>query len=111
MQNIYKKVVELFIAKGSKAEDLLVCISPSLGPKAAEFIHFKKELTPFFYDFRVEGNCFDFWEASKEQLKQEGVLPGHIQVAEVCTHTNVKDYFSYRKEKVTGRLATVAALH
>ena len=110
VQNIYKKTIELFKAKGSNPADVLVCISPSLGPEFAEFIHFEKELPSFFHEFKGERSLFDFWQASKEQLKQQGILSSHIQMAEICTYKNKEDYFSYRRDKITGRNATVAAL-
>src|SRR5437016_7018194 len=48
--NIYKKTVEEMIKKyHSKPEDLIVCISPSLGPENAEFKNYKTELPEEFW--------------------------------------------------------------
>ena len=110
VQNIYKNTIELFKVKGSNPANILVCISPSLGPNFAEFVHFKKELPSFFHEFKGEKDLFNFWQASREQLKQLGVLASHIQVAEICTYENKEDYFSYRRDTVTGRNATIAVL-
>ncbi len=111
VQNIYEKTVDLFKAKGSNSANILVCISPSLGPLAAEFIHFEKELPPSFQDFRGDGYLFDFWEISRFQLKQAGILPCHIELASICTYQDGRNYFSYRRDKITGRHATVAQLN
>jgi polyphenol oxidase len=111
VQNIYAHTVEFLGRKyASKPENLLVCISPSLGPQSAEFVNYRQELPENFWEFQVKPNYFDFWAISKMQLTQCGVLPEHIEVAEIDTYTNPKDFFSYRREKITGRNATVIML-
>jgi hypothetical protein len=108
--NIYAAVIRRLKKMGCSADNLLVALSPSLGPQAAEFVHYKKELPPSFWQHR-QGDChFDFWAISCRQLQKEGVLPQHIQVAGLCTVEKGADFFSYRKEKLTGRQATLIAL-
>ncbi len=111
VQNIYERTVDLFKSKGSDPANILVCISPSLGPLAAEFIHFEKELPNAFQNFRGDGCLFDFWEISRFQLGQAGVLQSHIEVASICTYQDRENYFSYRRDKITGRHATVVQLN
>lgn len=94
----------------SNPADLLVCISPSLGPDEAEFIHYRTELPEPFWDFQVRPTYFDFWAISEHQLKTAGILSHHIEVARISTYTNTQDYFSYRKEKVRGCNATCITL-
>lgn len=110
VQNIYAKMIEKFLQLGSDPKDLLVCISPSLGPNHAEFIHYKQEFPEDFHSFQKKSSYFDLWEISKEQLKKEGVLPQNIEIASLCTYENASDFFSYRREKITGRNATVIGL-
>lgn len=110
VQNIYKKTVELFVQRGSKREDIFVAISPSLGPEFAEFTNYQEELPSFFHQFKIGACHFDFWKASIEQLKQEGILEEHIQVAGICTHATPEEFYSYRRDKTKGRNATVAML-
>lgn len=111
VQNIYKETIEAMkVAYGSQPQDLLVGISPSLGPNSAEFIHYKKELPEEFHPFQIKPNYFDFWEISRYQLQRCGVLPHHIEIAQIDTYANPNDYFSFRREKTTGRNATVVAL-
>lgn len=111
VQNIYGKTVD-FLRKtyGSKPENLLVGISPSLGPACAEFIHFQQELPEHFWKFQVKPTYFDFWAISRAQLHEAGVLAHHIEIAEICTYSQKEDFFSYRRDKVTGRHATVVVL-
>lgn len=111
VQNIYAETVALMQARfGSAPQDLLVGISPSLGPTAAEFINYKTELPQAFWPFQIQPTYFDFWKISRWQLEECGVLPHHIEIAEQCTYSQTDDFFSYRRIKVSGRHATIAAL-
>ncbi|MFZ5775136.1 MAG: peptidoglycan editing factor PgeF [Thermodesulfobacteriota bacterium] len=96
-------------AFGSRPADLLAAISPSLGPCCAEFVNFREELPPHFHRYQIRANHFDFWSISRDQLTAAGLLPENIQIASVCTKCS-PDYFSHRREKITGRFATVVAL-
>ena len=110
VQNIYGEVVKRLIKMGSRPENILVSISPSLGPTCAEFVHFEKELPKEFHHFQVNPFYFDFWEISRMQLTALGILETHIEIAEICTHTHEKEFHSYRRDKTEKRNATVIAL-
>jgi len=112
VQGIYCKVIEQLHSKyGSNPANLLVCISPSLGPKASEFINYREEFPESFLPFQIKPNYFDLWAISEEELLSAGVMRHHIEIARICTYSNPQDYFSYRRKKTSGRLATVIALH
>lgn len=102
-----EKMEQLF---GVKPENLLVGISPSLGPCCAEFINYMTELPEEFWKFQSQHLHFDLWEISRRQLEAAGVLPHHIEIASICTKCNPDDYFSYRREKMSGRHGTVASM-
>lgn len=111
VQNIYASCVSAMQASyGSSPADLLVCIGPSLGPQAAEFVNYATELPKSFLDFQVAPCHFDFWEISRQQLLACGVLPQHIEIAKLCTHSDPKDYFSYRRDRCSGRHGTLIRL-
>lgn len=111
VQNIYAKTVRFLQERfGSDPTDLIVCISPSLGPDRAEFVNYKTELPESFLKFQVRPNYFDFWEISSAQLMAAKVRKEHIEVAKICTYQNENDFFSYRREKKTGRNGTLIAL-
>ena len=111
VQNIYRETVETMRSLyGSKPEDLLVGVSPSLGPTASEFIHYLTELPLAFHAFQIKPTYFDLWAISHWQLTECGILPHHIEIAEICTFSNPQDYFSYRRVKASGRHATIACL-
>lgn len=109
--NIYREAVQYMRqAFGSHPAELLVCISPSLGPDEAEFMHYRTELPEDFWTFQVRPTYFDFWSISEYQLQAAGILPHHIEVARLSTYSNAYDFYSYRRDKMTGRHATCITL-
>jgi len=96
-------------AFGSDPSRLLAAISPSLGPCCGEFINYRQELPVWMHEFQVQPNYFDFPAISDRQLREAGLRPERISRAGICTRCN-HDYFSYRRDRLTGRGATVAAL-
>lgn len=111
IENIYQKTVTMMKERFStKPENLLACISPSLGPDSAEFVNFKTEWPEPFWQFQVKPTYFDLWSLSEHQLIQCGLLPHHIEVARLCTYVSPQDFFSYRREKRSGRHGTIIAL-
>ena len=110
VKQIYMKMVERFIAMGSHPRDILVCISPSLGPDHAEFKNYEEEFPPSFWPFQVTPNYFDLWAIAKRELLDAGIYEKHIAIASICTYCSPKDFFSYRREGITGRNGTIIAL-
>lgn len=109
--NIYKSAVDKLQTQfGTNPKDLIACISPSLGPSHAEFIHYQNEFPSSFWKFQVKPNYFNLWEIARFQLEEIGVLKGHIEIASLCTYATPNDFFSFRRDKVTGRNVTLAAL-
>lgn len=112
VKNIYAATIEKMTnATEAKRENIRVCVSPSLGPASAEFIHFRTELPESFWPFQERPTYFNLWEIARRQLLEAGILPHHIQFAEICTYSNPADFFSFRRDKrVTGSHATVIGL-
>jgi copper oxidase (laccase) domain-containing protein len=44
------------------------------------------------------------------QLTAAGIAEENIEISEICTYCNIKDYFSHRREAKGGRHATVVVL-
>lgn len=110
-QNIYARLLESMHREiGTQPQNLIVCISPSLGPDHAEYKNYKQDFPSEFLPFQVKPNHFDFWALGKKQLATLGLLDKNIEITEMCTFCNPDDYFSYRREKETGRHGTVVAL-
>jgi YfiH family protein len=96
-------------AYATEAADLTAAISPSLGPCCAQFVNFRSELPASLHGYQVRPHYFDFWTISRDQLRAAGVRPENVKSAEICTRCS-RDYFSYRREKKTGRFASVIGL-
>lgn len=108
VRNIGGKAVALMRERfGSRTQRLLAAVSPSLGPCCAEFRNFRDELPPAFWAYQVKPTYFDFWEVTRRQLMEAGLKEDHIEIAGLCTVCHRQDYFSYRGEKKTGRMAAV----
>lgn len=102
-----RRLQEVF---GTRPEAVRAGISPSLGPCCAEFRNYQEEFPGELWSYRVRESFFDLWRLSHDQLTDAGLRPEHIQVAGVCSRCREEDFFSYRRDKVTGRNGTVLAL-
>ena len=95
---------------GTDPADLLAAVGPSLGPCCAEFIHYREELPEEAWKYQVRPFYFDLWEWIRDQLVAAGVKAGNIEIAGICTSCHTEEFYSYRKEKVTGRFGSVIGL-
>jgi polyphenol oxidase len=110
VKGVPMKVIALLRDRfGSRPDNILAGISPSLGPCCAEFRNSTEELPASFRLFQTKSSYFDFWAITRWQLIKSGLRPEHIEVANVCTVCESSDFFSYRGEKTTGRNAAVLA--
>lgn len=110
-QNVYARLIDTMQREiGTQPQNLIVCISPSLGPDHAEFKNYKQEIPKELWEFQVAPQHFDFWAISNSQLCKCGILEKNIENPCICTCCTPSDYFSYRMEKDTGRNATVVAM-
>ena len=106
---ISKTVFAMSDTFATEPADLIAAISPSLGPCCAEFINYRAELPVSFHGYQVRPDYFDFWAISRDQLCAIGVRPENIHTAGICTCCN-QDYFSYRRDRETGRFASVIGI-
>lgn len=91
-------------------KNLLVSISPSLGPKHAEFVNFREEISKAYWDYQVQAEHFDLWAIAQKQMEECGILPGHLEISRTCTYEDPQNYFSFRRDGITGRHGTVAMI-
>lgn len=107
VQNIYEKVIQKLAQEyGSRPEALFACVGPSLGPRHAEFTEWKDQLPEAFWRFKKGDSCLDLWEIAHEQLSQGGIKEDHIEIAKMCTFHEKESFFSFRRDRLTGRNAT-----
>ncbi len=105
-----KTVLKMNKEFGCDPANIIAGISPSLGPCCGEFKNYKEEFKEEFFKYKKENFLFDFWKITSDQLVKAGLAPKNIEIMKLCTSCNTDLFFSYRKESITGRFATVIGL-
>ncbi len=106
-----------FIAKATAAfcekyqvrpQDIMAVRGPSLGPQAAEFINFSEEWgDSYTLWYTTQEKTMDLWALTRHQLQQTGIPKSQIFGLDMCTYTMQEMFFSYRREKESGRQASL----
>ncbi len=107
---IGKTIAMMQMHYGCKPGHIVAGIGPSLGPCCAEFVNYKREIPRGLWHHKVGSHHFDFWAITCEQLEKAGVASTQVHTSEICTRCNPEIFFSYRREKITGRFAAVIGL-
>ena len=103
---------------GTRAEDCLVGIAPSIGSCCYEIGEEVRDAckksfpnNPELIEERDGKFFLNLWEANKIQLMEVGLPEENIDVAGECTCCKNSWYFSYRAAKgTTGRIAAVIGI-
>ncbi len=110
VKNIYAKVVAYLHERwSSEPKDLIVAISPSLGPKHSEFRNYQQEFPKDMWRYVDPHMHLNLWQLSKDQLMLAGIREANIHFPNICTYSNA-EFFSYRREKETGRCGSVIGI-
>lgn len=112
---VLKTISKMTTAYGTKPEDLIAAIGPSIGRCCYEVDSFVyeqgKKYKECFSATDIGHWQLDLWSLNQQQLLAAGVARENILCAEVCTADNKEFYFSYRAENgCTGRLAAIISL-
>lgn len=107
---IAKKTAEVFIEKfSSNTEDINVVFGASIQKCCYEVSEdLSKIVENSFGKEFVENNYIDLQGINKKQLNDLGIK--NIEISNICTKCGDKPYFSYRKDKKTGRFAGIIIL-
>ena len=107
---ISKKTAEVFIEKfSSNPEDIRVILGASIQKCCYEVSdELSKIVENSFGKEFVENNYIDLQGINKKQLNDLGIK--NIEISNICTKCGDKPYFSYRKDKKTGRFAGIIIL-
>lgn len=105
--NTVKVMIESF---GSKPEDIIAAIGPSIGPDryevGPEVVEVARAAFPGVDLIRDKGDgkgYFDLWSANSHQLIALGIPTESIEVAGLCTYTHSDTFYSEREQRPTGR--------
>jgi hypothetical protein len=102
---------------GSKPQDLLVGIGPSIGPDHYEvqsdvvkaFEQNYQQDSQVVLKSSTGSTYVDLWKANQIQLVKRGVV--NIEVSNICTACHLEDWFSHRAEKGrTGRFGVLIGI-
>jgi YfiH family protein len=119
-------VIEATVARlDSAAEDVLVWLGPAIGPKRFEvgeevrqafLAHDPQAAAAFTDEAFTEGNTAepgrwlaDLYVLARQRLQALGVT--HIHGGGLCTFTDSRRFYSYRRDHTTGRMASLIWLH
>lgn len=107
---ISKKTAEVFIEKfSSNPEDINVVFGASIQKCCYEVSEdLSKIVENSFGKEFVENNYIDLQGINKKQLNDLGIK--NIEISNICTKCGDKSYFSYWKDKKTGRFAGIIIL-
>ena len=107
---ISKKTAAFFIEKfSSNPEDIRVILGASIQKCCYEVSdELSKIVENSFGKEFVENNYIDLQGINKKQLNDLGIK--NIEISNICTKCGDKSYFSYRKDKKTGRFAGIIIL-
>lgn len=95
-------------AFGLDPAGVLAVRGPSLGPARAEFTGFEVEFGPGFQDyFDPDTRTVDLWRLTRDQLVAAGLRPENIFGMDLCTYDHADTFFSYRRDRMTGRQAGI----
>lgn len=106
-------VIESALTKfNAKASDTIAYLGPAIGPQAFEvgaevrqaFID-KHPDTANFFNASGDKYLADIQGIAQWRLHHAGVRQVHVLAH--CTYENRRDYFSYRRESTTGRMASL----
>ncbi len=104
----HQAVIAFCSTYGIEPGEVLAVRGPSLSPQKSEFIHFDQEWgTPFSRYFNPATRTVDLWQMTRDQLMEAGLAPENIFGLDLCTYSMEENFFSYRRNRVCGRQASI----
>lgn len=95
-------------AYGAMPQDIMAVRGPSLGPGRSEFVHFNTEWGPDFAQYyNPATQTVDLWQMTQNQLFKAGLRQENIYSLDLCTYSLPQLFYSYRRDKTTGRQAGI----
>lgn len=88
--------------------EVLAVRGPSLGPGSSQFVNFMSEFGSKFSPYHDEkAQTVDLWRLTRDQLLEAGLQENRIFGMNLCTMDMAETFFSYRRDKKTGRQAGI----
>ncbi len=115
-KNIAAKTVHRMIeVYGSMAEEMVACIAPAIGSCCYEvdsgvadrFLEYNECIQK---SDKAGKYRLDLKSVNRQQLLKAGLKDKNIEVSSICTTCSSDQYFSYRKDKASGRFLSALAI-
>ena len=96
------------MAAAAGLDEVSAALGPSIGPCCYEVSDLlAAEFTARFGDKVAHGNHLDLRQAARQELEDAGIAAADIHLLDICTACD-DDFYSYRREGVTGRQGALA---
>ncbi len=113
-----KTLKEMERLYGVQPGNCLAAIGPSIGPCCYEVDGSVKqafEASFSWWETVLKNKQHDrwelnLWETNSMILLNAGVQKENVMLSRICTSCNIEKFFSYRREKITGRMGAFIAL-
>lgn len=103
-----KGITQICEHYGCAPSELLAVRGPSLSPALAEFVNFNSDFEPGYEKyFDRDSNTVNLWKLTNDQLLGAGIEPRNIFGIDMCTYSMNETFFSYRRDRETGRQVSV----
>jgi YfiH family protein len=110
---VITNTVQAFCNAGDEPADLLAYIGPGIGPTAFEvgtdvfdaFTANDADAKAAFVPRAAGKWLADLFTLARRALTQAGLAPEQIYGGGLCTYSNPARFYSYRRDKITGRMA------
>ena len=106
------KTITLFTHKGSRAEDLMIWMAPSVGKENYHMKYFDLKSAPAWRAYCVErddGVYLDLRGYNRSRAIESGVPAAQISISSIDTASDA-NYFSHSQGDAIGRFAVVAMI-
>lgn len=117
---VWKALFGMFDAFGTRSEDCVAAIGPSIGPRCYEVGEDVRAALvkglPYGQDVLAKAPAEGKWladlpETGRRQLLDGRLVPSRISVCPACTHCDADRFYSVRRDGArTGRQAAIAVL-
>ncbi len=112
MANLMSKTIDHFVERGSKAEELIIWMAPSVQKSHYVMQYFDHKDEPEwqgYVEVRDDGIYLDLHGYNHSQALEHGVLAKNIHQSDVNTAIH-PDYYSHSQGDKTGRFAVLAII-
>ncbi len=106
--DIVSKMVDKIVSLGGKIENIIVGLGPGIEGKCYEVgEEFLSRFDKKYLEKINEKYYLDLYKINVDKLLMKGISKGNIFESKMCTFCEEDKFFSYRREKITGRMASV----